>query len=157
MRTKFTRLLTLTDEELEAFIRADDHNYLEADEEDEAAVPLHADWDCETCDAELLFTHRRHLRESRLPGACSITSEEGKSYICENIAASNLAVGYQSRYLSRPGVSDYPHEYAEVLAVKHEDTGVIATWRRTNSPEEASFVAVYAPDERLNVTHYFDN
>lgn len=152
MRTKFTRLLEMTDEELTDFIHQEGHHYLVDEEEPSRA--LHADWDCETCDAEHLLSHRRYLRESLLPGACSITGESGKIFTSHNIAAREVEEGHQARYLSRPGVSDYPYEYAEVLEVAKTHEEVAITWRMTNSPEALPFTTVYEPDERLNVVHY---
>lgn len=152
MRTKFTHLLEMTDEELKDFIHQDGHHYLV--DEEEPSRSFHADWDCETCDAELLLSHRRYLRESLLPGACSITGESGKGFISHNITAREVGEGYQARYLSRPGVSDYPSEFAEVLTVAKTPEEIAITWRMTNSPEALPFTTAYKPEERLNVVHY---
>lgn len=154
MRTKFTRLLEMSDEALEDLLKEEDHTYVPFDAEEVDSHLIHSDWDCETCDAELLLQHRRYLRESLLPGACSIIGANGKGSIHHNISAEEMQVGHQARYLSRPGVSAYPYEYAEALEVTVNEEAVKVTWRRTNSPEETPFTVTYSPEERLNVCHY---
>lgn len=143
---------TLSTKDLKALVAADEHNEFEDEETHEW---LHAYWDCAVCDAEKEIEARRHRKEAKKPGRCSAIYIPGVQLaVAKNVAARELRTGMQARYLSRPGVSDYPYEYAEALTVARRKDGKIEVeWRKTNSPTGPSFTAVYGPDEDLRVTY----
>lgn len=152
MDRKFDYLKAATAGELERILQDNDHNYVQDDEERPASW-IHASWDCEVCEAEGEVARRRDFEEAKLPGNCSVVGSPSKGVIIHSISARDLQVGYQARYLARPGVSDYPTEYAEVVSVDQGEEAVTVEWRRTNSVD-VPFTAVYLPSERLTVTHY---
>lgn len=141
------KISSMSDADLAALVARDEHNEYEDDHDDEYSEWIHAYWDCATCDAENEIGRRKHVAESRLPGRCPLTAKTHKS-----IRAGELSVGMFARYLSRPGVSDYPYEYAEALSVKRIGDAIEVEWRMTNSPDSPVFHASYAIDDSLRVS-----
>lgn len=57
-----------------------------------------------------------------------------------------------AQYLSRPGVSTYAHEWAEVVSItRTTEDRVKATWRKTNLPHLPTFTAKYTATDHLSV------
>lgn len=140
-----------SEDELKNFLRNVEHN----EYEDEDGNWIHADWDCTVCDAENELETRRHDRESRKPGNCPRLYVPGvhTGTSC-SMRADKLRPGMYARYLSRPGVSDYPYEYAEIISLRFTKKGKVKVrWRRTNDDNAPVFTATYKPSEHLNVSY----
>lgn len=137
--------------ELKNIVRNDEHN--EYDDED--GNWIHADWDCIVCDAEKEIELRRYIKESKKPGHCPRLYVPGvhTGTSCSK-RADELRPGMYARYLSRPGVSDYPYEYAEIISLRFTAKGKVKVkWRRTNDETAPIFTATYKASEYLNVSY----
>ena len=150
--SNFDALNTYSKKKLKAIVEAEEHNEFEGEDGDW----IHAHWDCEACEAEKVLSRRRHLKESKKPGRCSAIYIPGvQTATSKNVSASELKVGYQARYLSKPGSSDYPFEYAEIVSIERHGKKLHIEWRRTNTDPDAhpSFTADYKLNDSVNVCY----
>lgn len=143
-------LKEMTDEQLEEFINISEHNE-EYDDEEETNYDnevIHIYWDCEKCDAEKEKEHRYQVQISKEPGNLPFM----KNSISKSVLAIEVRTGDFAKYLSRPGTSSYPYEYAECLEVWCDpDYGRISIkWRKTNTTEN-SFYAVYDSTDNVSI------
>lgn len=153
MTDKFDYLVSYSKKKLKELIASEEHNAFE--DEEEQGNWIHAYWDCEICAAEQVIERRRHLKDSKKSGHCSLVSIPGVQGVTyRNIDISELGIGYQARYLSKPGSSEYPYEYAEVISIEREGKKYHVEWRRTNTDSTVlSFFTIYDKRDNLNVSY----
>lgn len=140
------RLKEMTDEELEKFISDNDHN---EEYDDEELTFIHIQWNCEKCEAETEKERRYQLAMSKKSGNLPLI----KNRIAKSIFAGDVKIGDYARYLSRPGTSDYPYEYAECVAVWYDPNLFDKTtieWRKTNT-DDKPFSVIYDSLDKVNI------
>ena len=125
-------------------------DYVEYEEEEDGWDSSYHSWECRRCELETIYNNKRADSESVLPGKLPILS--GVPYIIKNVSIEELELGDFARYLSMPGISDYPFEYAECLSIDHEEgmDDYRVTWKKTNSGD-SPFTVVYSTGTNLNI------
>jgi len=135
----------MTNEEIEDFITNNDHN----EEYDEEHDLVHIYWDCEKCEAESEKEYRYQVLISKDSGNLPFMERS----ISKIIFAGDVKVGDYTKYLSRPGVSNYPYEYAECVALWYDSnlTGkVTIEWKKTNTSDKP-FAVMYDTLDNVNI------
>lgn len=124
-----------------------EHKY---DYDEEYDDYTHIDWDCEMCDVEKELSFKNFVKFSKNPGM--LPYFENSSSISKNINISEIKIGDYSKYLSRPGTSDYAFEYVECIWFRFDETidKYIVKWRKSNSNEKP-FNSYYTAKENINI------